>query len=90
MVNQIELNSINYNGINETEELKYIKIEAYLKIIIHKINKYLIKPKIITPLKSKITFGRRSSMKFTQRNTKSSGSINFSTKFLIPCFLAEK
>ena len=83
VVNQIELNSINYNGINETEELKYIKIEAYLKIIIHKINKYFIKTKMTTPLKSKITFGRRSSTKFTQRNTKSSGSINFSTKFYI-------
>ena len=95
VVNQIEMNLINYNNLYEFDVLKFLKIESLLKIIIHKIKKYYIQPKKINnnvlnnTLEVKNTSKRKTSFStslnrlFITKNSKTTTHINYLTKYFI-------
>ena len=95
VVNQIEMNLINYNNLYEFDVLKFLKIESLLKIIIHKIKKYYIQPKKINnnvlnntlevknTTKRKTSFSTSLNRLFITKNSKTTTHINYLTKYFI-------
>jgi len=95
VVNQIDMNLVNYNDLYEIDILKFLKIESLLKIIIHKIKKYYIQPKkpkenyLYNSLYSNNIFKKRASFSnsliktIKKKNSQTTTDINYLIKYFI-------
>ena len=95
VVNQIDMNLVNYNDLYEIDILKFLKIESLLKIIIHKIKKYYIRPKkskenyLYNSLYSNNIFKKRASFSnsliktIKKKNSQTTTDINYLIKYFI-------